>query len=189
MTEWPSSLIITISRHTIIIIIPWSAVSRVITGERNNTNLEIFKIISVSRMCSSMIILQGVLRRKHVLKESLSLNWIGPSISLAPYISLKDTYSALNMHILEIQVPLPPFDQFHDSSPLACDHWSCVIIYHTPSPLSDHEILEQPLRYIRNPGPVETTGSDNPLPGRVAMLIDLGFIDSDNLENFAIHIS
>ena len=80
------------------------------------------------------------------------------------------------MHILQIQVPLPPFDQFHDSSPLACDHWSCVIIYHTPSSLSDHEILEQPLRYIRNPGPV-------------AMLIDLGFIDSDNLENFAIHMS
>ena len=117
-----------------------------------------------------------VLKRKH--SEEIS------SVAM-----LSTACSALNMHILVIQLPLPQFDQFHDSSPLACDHWSCVIIYHTPSPLSDHEILKQPLRYIRNPGSVETTGSDNPLPGRVAMLIDLGFIDSDNLENFAIHIS
>ena len=49
-------------------------------------------------------------------------------------------------------------------------------------------VTEYHIRHM-NPGPVETTGSDNPLPGRVAMLIDLGFIDSDNLENIPIHIS
>jgi hypothetical protein len=40
-----------------------------------------------------------------------------------------------------------------------------------------------------NPGPEETTGSDNPLPGIVNLLIDLGFIDSHNLENIPINLS
>ena len=63
------------------------------------------------------------------------------------------------------------------------------MIHCTPQYLAIQLLVTQyDIRYI-NPGPLENAGSDNPLPGRVAMLIDLGFIDSDNLENIAIHTS
>lgn len=83
---------------------------------------------------------------KKYKRKPLSLNWIGPSISLAPSTDLKEIHSALNLHINDIQVSFwCDYVIILMTPPFPCDH---VRLFWPTNPFSDIKILEQLLKHV-----------------------------------------